>query len=266
MRTEIITRIEGPPTSELAPGVDLRVLATGAMGARGLTTCLAKFKPGAELAYHRHPCSEVMVVVEGEALACVRSRRYLMRPYDALHVPAGFAHAVRNASADKPAVLHSSFASENPPRDQVSETFHVSDLLQSPRHSPETLVRFEQAPVYELAPGSRFRDLFARRLGSRGICGGYGLFQPGSSLPCHYHEYDESITIVTGTAICQVAGKEYELSGCGTGCIPKGRPHRFLNRSSSPMAMVWVYAGDEPERTLLDPGYCDGSIPWQPTK
>jgi quercetin dioxygenase-like cupin family protein len=260
MRTEIITRIEGPPTSELAPGVELRVLATGSMGARGLTTCLARFRPGAELGYHLHPCSEVMVVIEGEALVCVRSRRYHLRAYDALHVPAGFAHAVRNASSEQPALLHSSFASDNPGREQVSDTYVTHDLQRSPAGGPEHLIRFNEAPVYELAAQAKFRDLFARRLGSRGICGGYGQFPPGTSLPCHYHEYDESITIVTGKAICQVAGREYELSNCGTGCIPKGRPHRFLNRSSEPMAMIWVYGGDEPERTLLEPGYCDGSI------
>jgi mannose-6-phosphate isomerase-like protein (cupin superfamily) len=262
VRTEIITRIEGPPTAELAPGIELRILATGSMGAQGLTTGLATFKPSAELGYHRHGCSEVMVVVEGEALACVRSRRYHLRPYDALHVPAGFAHAVRNASSTKPAVLHSSFASANPGREQVAEKFVVCDLERSPRQGPEHLVRFNDAPVYQLAAQADFRDLFARHLGARGICGGYGRFPPGASLPCHYHEYDESITIVTGTAICQVAGREYELSGCGTGCIPKGRPHRFLNRSSEPMAMIWVYAGDEPERTLLEPGFCDGTKPW----
>jgi mannose-6-phosphate isomerase-like protein (cupin superfamily) len=261
-RTEIITRIEGPPTGELAPGVELRVLATGSMGARGLTTCLAKLRPAAELPYHRHPCSEVMIVVEGEALACVRSRRYHLRQYDALHVPAGFAHSVRNASGEKPALLHSSFAADNPAREQVKETFTVSDLASSPRNGPEHLVRFDTAKVYELAPQAMFRDLFNRRLGSRGVCGGYGIFAPGTSLPCHYHEYDESITIVTGSAICQVAGREYELSGCDTGCIPKHRPHRFLNRSSAPMAMIWVYGGDEPERTLLEPGYSDGTKPF----
>ena len=87
---------------------------------------------------------------------------------------------------------------------------------------------------------------------------GDGVFQPGASLPCHYHHYDESITIVEGAAICQVAGREYPLSGCGTACIPRGRPHRFLNRSDRPMAMIWVYAGDEPERTLVDASCCEG--------
>jgi hypothetical protein len=26
------------------------------------------------------------------------------------------------------------------------------------------------------------------------------------------------------------------------------------------MAMIWVYAGDEPDRVMVDPGYCEGRL------
>jgi mannose-6-phosphate isomerase-like protein (cupin superfamily) len=168
---------------------------------------------------------------------------------------------VANPSGDTPAVLFSSFASDAPGREPVPGTFPVSDRDAATPADPENLTRFDQAPVYELAPRAFFRDLFARRFGARGVCGGYGLFEPGASLPCHVHGFDESITIVTGRAVCQVAGREYDLGGCDTACVPQGRPHRFLNRSAAPMAMIWVYAGDEPDRTLVDPGYCEGRLP-----
>jgi hypothetical protein len=29
------------------------------------------------------------------------------------------------------------------------------------------------------------------------------------------------------------------------------------------MAMIWVYAGDEPDRTVLEQGYCDGLLSLQ---
>jgi quercetin dioxygenase-like cupin family protein len=260
-RVESLTRPDGTPTALLAPGVELRILATGSLGARGLTTSLATFHAAAELAYHRHPCSEVIVVLSGKADLSVEGRRYCAGPYDALHVPAGVAHAVRNASGDVPAVLHSSFASDAPSRETAPGDYPVEDRQEPSAGCPETLVRFRPAPVYELSPGALFRDLFAGRFGARGICGGYGLFEPGAALPCHFHEYDESITIIQGSAVCQVAGSEHQLSDCGTACIPKGRPHRFLNRSDAPMAMIWVYAGDEPERTLVDAGYCSGTLP-----
>ncbi len=153
-RMELITRIEGPPTVELAPGVGVHVLASGSLGVVGLTTSLAVFRPGVKLPYHQHPFSEVIVVVSG----------------------------------------------------------------------------------------------------------GYGVFEPGASLPCHDHHYDESITIVRGRAICQVAGREYALADCATACIPRGRPHRFLNRSDRPLAMIWIYAGDEPERSLIEAGCCAGTV------
>ncbi len=260
IRKEIITRVEAAPVLALAPHVDVRMLATGSLGAQGLTTALSTFAPGAELPYHLHPVSEVIILISGEALVSVEGRRYRLAQYDAVHLPAGTAHAVVNPSRDAVAVFHSSFASAAPPREPVSRAFVAEDCEAPAAGCPESLVRFASAPVYELSQGAYFRDLFAKRLGARGICGGYGLFEPGKSLPCHYHAYDESITIITGTAICQVAGREYELSGCGTACVPTGRPHRFLNRSNGPMAMIWVYAGDEPERTLVDAGYCDGSL------
>jgi quercetin dioxygenase-like cupin family protein len=260
-RLEVLTRNDGPPPDELAPGVGLRVLGSGALGVKGLTTALASLRPGATLPYHRHPFSEAIVVLEGQPNVLVEGRRYCLRPFDALHLPAGTAHAVSNASPDRPAVLHSSFASDTPTRELVPGAFTATDHDAPAAGDPENLVRFEDAAVYELAPRAFFRDLFARRLGSRGICGGYGLFEPGASLPCHYHGFDESITIVAGTAVCQVAGREYSVANYDTACIPQARPHRFLNRSDRPMAMVWVYAGDEPDRTLVEPGYCDGTLP-----
>ena len=259
-RTEFVSRGDCPPVGELAPGVELRVFVSGSLGAHGLSTGTATFRPGAALPCHTHPVSEVIVLLAGAARVLVQGRRYRLRPHDALHVPAGTPHAVENDSADVPALLFSTFASDAPTREPAAGDFPVVDRADSDG-CPEHLVRFDAAPVYELAPRAFFRDLFARRLGARGVCGGYGLFEAGASLPCHVHGFDESISIIAGRAVCQVAGREYPLAGCDTACIPQGRPHRFLNRSDAPMAMIWVYAGDEPDRTLVDPGYCEGVLP-----
>jgi quercetin dioxygenase-like cupin family protein len=256
-----LTRPDQAPSDELAPGVGLRLLATGSLGANGLTTALVTFEVGAELPYHTHPFSEAIVVLEGRAEVLVEGRSHLLEPFDAIHIPSGTAHATRSASADRPAVLHSSFASETPTRQLVSTQFARTDGGGEEDSWPERHVRFRIAPAYELAPHALFRDLFSSRIGSRGICGGYGRFDPGSSLPCHVHEFDESITIVAGTAVCQVAGREYQVANYDTVCVPRGVPHRFLNRSDQPMAMIWVYAGDEPGRTLVDQSCCQGTEP-----
>ena len=125
--------------------------------------------------------------------------------------------------------------------------------------TPNTSNASTKAEKYELAGGTKFCDLFAGHLGAVGICGGYGEFMPSASLPCHVHDFGESITIVKGTARCEVMGRHYYLSDCDTAFIPRGHPHRFINDSKEMMAMLWVYGGDEPTRELVDQGYCDGT-------
>jgi quercetin dioxygenase-like cupin family protein len=185
-------------------------------------------------------------------------------PFDCVHIPAGVAHSVGNAAPDAELLAHSAFASSRPARKFLQngyprENREYADPLPD---DPETITRFDRSGVYELAAGAFFRDLFARRFGAVGICGGYGRFAPGSSLPCHIHEYDESITIVSGEATCLVQGREYQLSGYDTAFVPRHQPHRFVNRTGKPMAMIWVYAGDEPDRALVNSDYCSGAQIW----
>lgn len=258
----------GAKASCLSAGVWIREFASGACGAVGFSTGTATLEPGAVLPYHKHGFSEVITILSGTAGAAAEGRSYILGPFDAMHFPANTAHQVTNVSTDSPLVALWVFASSEPGRQSVDQAFAVVDhgLSSPPLNAPETIVRFAAAEIYELSDGTEFRDLFADRFGSVGICGGYGRFQPGASLPCHIHDFDESITIVEGDANCLVQGKRYRLSGCDTAFIPAGRPHRFLNQSESPMAMVWVYSGGEPERTLVDAAYCDGTLSWPDSK
>ena len=237
-------------------GVTLRSFATGQIGAAGFSTGMATFQSGAELPYHVHEVSEAITVLAGTARLLIEGRSYNLTPFDCAHIPAGVAHSVVNENPNAELRVHSAFASPAPAR-----TF-VSARKDPEPEGPEKIVRFDSATVYELSEGAFFRDLFARRFGAVGICGGYGLFEPGASLPCHIHDYDESITIVSGVATCLVQGQEYQLSEYDTAFIPRHRPHRFLNHSSETMAMIWVYAGDEPDRQIVDASYCSGELVW----
>ena len=239
--------------------------ASGRCNAKGMSTGTATFNPGAELPYHRHIVSEAITVLDGEAIVSVQGRTYKLVPFDCLHCPADAPHRVVNSSKQKNSILHSAIASSAPLREFTSDHFpsqHRSSGDPNP-DDPEHLTRTEEASWYKLARHTRFCDLFAGRFGSVGICGGYGEFDPGSSLPCHFHEYDESITIVKGEAICEIMGRRYRLSGYGTAVIPQGLPHRFLNLSREVMAMIWVYAGSEPERRIVNANYCRGNWTWK---
>ena len=38
--------------------------------------------------------------------------------------------------------------------------------------------------------------------------------------------------------------------------MPQGRCHYFINLTLAPMAMIWVYAGDKPDRIVMDETFC----------
>jgi putative monooxygenase len=263
LRRESIHAGTGTETSA-GPGVSLREFVSGACSARGFSTGTATFQPGSLLAYHKHSFCETLTILGGVAEVKVEGRIYRLQQFDCICLPAGVAHEVTSGSNGSPTVLFWACASPLPSQEEVKQDFVVQDrgLANPGKDDPESIVRFAEGEVYELSPGAEFRDLFAGRLGSVGICGGYAKFQPGRSLPCHVHEFDESITIVEGEALCLVQGSRYQVSGYDTAFVPEGKPHRFLNQSTAPMAMVWVYAGSEPGRTLVEPEYCDGTLAW----
>jgi quercetin dioxygenase-like cupin family protein len=250
---------------ELAAGVRLRALASEASGVEGMSTWIGVFSPAMGLPYHRHDVSEAITVLSGEARVEVEGRTYQLRPLDCLHVPAGVAHSTVNSSGKKKLMLHNSFGAVRPERYLAKDSFVSAEKIggMPDEQDPEHLVRIAQAKTYGLAGGTSFCDLFAGQFGAVGICGGYGEFQPGTSLPRHIHDYDESITIVKGTATCEVMGRRYQLSGYDTAMVPSGRPHRFLNESRKMMAMIWVYAGSEPHRNILNARFCNGKWKWK---
>jgi putative monooxygenase len=244
-------------------GIDLRTFVSSECGATGFSTGTATFRGGAELPFHIHKCGEAITILDGEAVILAESRAYRLMHLDSIFIPAGIGHSVRNGNPDASLIAHCAFSSARPTRTYVeASSSHVEyrGSGQPQTRDPEKVNRFSNAAVYELSNGAYFCDLFAKRLGSTGICGGYGRFTDGASLPCHVHDYDESITIVSGSALCLVQGIEFRLSGLDTAFVPKGKPHRFLNDTQREMAMLWVYSGDEPDRMIVNDGYCSGYV------
>ena len=113
--------------------------------------------------------------------------------------------------------------------------------------------RFAIAERFAAGQGATFIDYFNEELvPGVEMSGGYGEFRPGGRLPAHIHDFDESICIVEGTATCVVEGRRYSMSGYSAALEPRGRVHYFVNETNASMAMLWVYAGTDPERIVVD--------------
>ncbi|MDX6248882.1 MAG: hypothetical protein QOF10_2242 [Kribbellaceae bacterium] len=86
------------------------------------------------------------------------------------------------------------------------------------------------------------------------ITTGQTVFAPGTGLPVHSHNVEESVLILAGDAIAEIDGERFDLVAGEATWVPAGVPHRFLNRGDSPMRIYWVYGGREVTRTITATG------------
>jgi quercetin dioxygenase-like cupin family protein len=257
-RREAVQTVTDAGLKVLVPGVDLHPLVGDYNGARNLFTGLLILATKASYPLFTRPFTEVSVLLDGQVAVDVEDRRYRLASFDAMTVPSQLPRRLVNLSHNRPALIHISLAASVPAQSWVNGRFTPVEQPANATGQPgaERLCRNNPRGRFELAPKALFQDLFSAELGSQGICGGYGVFEPGARLPCHRHEFDESITIVQGTATCIVEGRRHELSDKATALVPQGLCHYFINLTLNPMAMVWVYAGDKPDRIVMDESYC----------
>ncbi len=257
-RHEAIQEVASAKVTVIVPGIELTPLVGAHNGAQKLFTGLLTMAPRFSYPVYTRPCTETTIVVAGEIAVEVEDRRYRLGTTDAISVPRGLPRRLVNLSVGRPAVIHVSLAAATSTQTWVNGRFNPVEqpVGSTGLAGAERLCRNNPAGRFELAPRAHFQNLFGGDLGGEGICGGYGIFEPGARLPCHRHEFDESITIVQGAATCIVQGRRHELSRNATALVPQGLCHYFINLTLDPMAMIWVYAGDKPDRIVMDESYC----------
>lgn len=254
-RPEVMSKLGTSPQVELHRGVTFECLVGKHNQAQKLTTGQVTFAPGASLPYHTHPFSESITVLRGTMIVEVEGRSYSLKAKDNMVILAGLAHTARNASASEPAIVHAALGSDTPSRTLVDKFFSRRSMPDDTIGvaGAERVNRFATAPRAPAGPNTEFIDYFNSTL-VPGIemSGGYGLFHPTGRLPAHVHDFDESISIISGQATCVVEGRRYSMGGGETALQPRGRVHYFINETQGTMEMLWVYAGPKPERIIVD--------------
>jgi 2-keto-3-deoxy-L-rhamnonate aldolase RhmA/quercetin dioxygenase-like cupin family protein len=254
-RIEVIKSPDELPSLELSPRVHFDCLVGKHNSAKNLTTGQVLFDPGAILPAHFHTFSESVTVLEGSLRVEVEGRTYNLGRLDNIVIPAGLVHSARNNSLTNPAKAHIAMASDNPLRTLSDKFFSRKTMPDNSTGVPgaERVNRFASAKRFAAGPNTEFIDFFNSDLMPQiEMSGGYGLFHPSGRLPAHFHDFDESICIISGVATCVVEGRRYQLQNCQTALQPRGRIHYFINESSKTMEMLWVYAGPRPERIIVD--------------
>ncbi|MBX6771737.1 MAG: cupin domain-containing protein [Chloroflexi bacterium] len=116
------------------------------------------------------------------------------------------------------------------------------------------ILRFRELPEIDRGTGVRTRLLVSRQLGAEGLTTGITHFAPGAEIARHWHNCDESVVILEGEAVCEIDGQYFPMRQYDTTFVPANVPHRFLNRSDKPMAILWIYAAGYVTRTFADTG------------
>ena len=83
---------------------------------------------------------------------------------------------------------------------------------------------------------------------------GITVFGPGTGIPLHTHNVEETVLILEGEALVELGDATFELNEGDATWAPAGVPHRFANRGAGQMRIYWVYGGRYVTRTICATG------------
>lgn len=83
---------------------------------------------------------------------------------------------------------------------------------------------------------------------------GITVFAPGTAIPLHTHNVEESVMVLEGEATAVVGDARYDLVAEDVTWVPSGVPHCFINRGQGQMRIYWVYGGRDVTRTIVATG------------
>jgi putative monooxygenase len=121
--------------------------------------------------------------------------------------------------------------------------------------SKGVILRPAEIRPYDRGNGARTIPLVTSGMGATGLLTGITVIDPGAAIPLHFHNCEESVTVLEGPALAVLDGVEHLLGPGDTTWLPAGLPHSFRNPSSaSTLRILWIYASIDATRTLVATG------------
>lgn len=121
---------------------------------------------------------------------------------------------------------------------------------------PARVLRPSEIKSHDRGGGARTTPLVSPGIGAQGFINGITEFGPGTKIPFHSHNCEESVMLLEGDAMLDIEGQEpVRLRPLDTTWLPANLSHRFRNLSDTqPMKILWIYARTDATRTLTETG------------
>ena len=96
------------------------------------------------------------------------------------------------------------------------------------------VLRFDEITAIDRGTGVKTVPLAGKWIDSATLTNGVTSFEPGAAIALHYHNCDESVTILEGEAFCEIDGEVFQIKALDTAFIPAGHPTPLLECERSP--------------------------------
>jgi quercetin dioxygenase-like cupin family protein len=115
-------------------------------------------------------------------------------------------------------------------------------------------------------PSARWRSATAHGPGTGAAASGSSLLEvdPGRRLPRHTDSAEETIVVVSGTALVSIAEEREQIVAGGLTVVPADVPHEVANPGEELLRFAAVYAGADVVTTYEQPVRPDGGITRRP--
>jgi quercetin dioxygenase-like cupin family protein len=104
------------------------------------------------------------------------------------------------------------------------------------------VLRLAELPAVDRGGG--VRTIHLARAGT--FTTGITELPPGASVPLHWHDCEESVTVLDGEAAFEEEEGVRLLGAGDTTLVPPQAPHRFTNAGDRTLRILWVYGSAAP--------------------
>ena len=120
--------------------------------------------------------------------------------------------------------------------------------------SEANLLHFDDIPQIERGGGIYSTPFFTKSNGATVFSSGTTTFPQGATIAEHTHNVVEQVVLLEGEGIAEIEGRQENVKALDTTYIPAGVPHRFINRGSGSMRILWIYGSTNVTRTYTATG------------